>query len=153
MGWAYCGTDYYGREIGYGIPATCDRRGCDVEIDRGLAYVCGEMHHGPFDDEPGCGRYYCEADRGWLGARGGCRHRGKRAWGTTKCQLLRDTDLNFEAHYYCACHDWKYEGPDLDAGDQRKEDDRILANPNLVPSYMEHVERRGFSVYKQDEAA
>jgi len=55
MGWAY-GVNQEGREVGYGVGATCDTAGCDAEIDRGLAYVCGGMHDG---DEHGCGRYFC----------------------------------------------------------------------------------------------
>lgn len=65
MGWAFCGTDDMGREIGYGVPATCDHPGCDKEIDRGLAYCCGGMHGGQgyYDEDLqtwfGCGRYFC----------------------------------------------------------------------------------------------
>lgn len=57
MGWGHCGTDDKGREIGYCIQATCDEPGCDAEVDRGLAYVCGRMHGG---DEYTCGGYFCE---------------------------------------------------------------------------------------------
>ncbi len=56
MGWAHCGLDSEGREIGYAIPATCDQRGCDKKIDRGLSYACGNMH----GSEPGCEKYFCE---------------------------------------------------------------------------------------------
>jgi hypothetical protein len=52
MGWADCGNDSTGRQIGYAFPATCDEPGCDNEIDRGLAYACGDMH--------GEGVHYCE---------------------------------------------------------------------------------------------
>lgn len=55
MGWSYCGTDSSGRPIGYSIPATCDWPGCDVEIDRGLSYLCGEMH----GDGLSCNGYFC----------------------------------------------------------------------------------------------
>lgn len=55
MGWAY-GTNAEGREVGYGVEATCDQDGCEAEIDRGLAYVCGGMHDG---GEHGCGHYFC----------------------------------------------------------------------------------------------
>lgn len=60
MGWAYCGQDDQGRDIGYAIAATCDHPGCKAEIDRGLAYVCGGMHGG---DGIGCGKYFCEEHR------------------------------------------------------------------------------------------
>ena len=44
MGWAHCGLDSKGREIGYAIATTCDEPECAAEIDRGLAYACGGMH-------------------------------------------------------------------------------------------------------------
>lgn len=56
MGWAHCGTDGLGREVGYGVPAECDHPGCGAAIDRGLAYCCGGMH---FDTGNGCARYFC----------------------------------------------------------------------------------------------
>lgn len=52
MGWANCGTDTQGRQIGYAHNATCDHPGCSTEIHRGLAYKCGPMH--------GEGVWYCE---------------------------------------------------------------------------------------------
>lgn len=61
MGWANCGTDDLGRQIGYAHDAGCDHKGCDAEIHRGLAYVCGTMHGG----EDGCGRYFCGPHK-WL---------------------------------------------------------------------------------------
>jgi hypothetical protein len=60
MGWEFCGTDDDGREIGYGVAATCDFPGCAEKIDRGLAYVCGTMHGG----ENGCGKYFCDKHNG-----------------------------------------------------------------------------------------
>lgn len=30
-----------GREGGYAVDAICDLDGCEVEIDRGLGYLCG----------------------------------------------------------------------------------------------------------------
>ena len=56
MGWANCGTDHDGRPTGYAHEAECDEQGCSTEIDRGLAYVCGNMHGG---DGVGCGKYFC----------------------------------------------------------------------------------------------
>lgn len=56
MGWSHCGTDDDGREIGYGVSATCDQPECNAKIDRGLAYCCGSMHGG---GDHGCGRYFC----------------------------------------------------------------------------------------------
>lgn len=43
-------------EAGYGIDATCEEPGCDADIDRGLAHLCGQQ---PGGDEHGCGGYYC----------------------------------------------------------------------------------------------
>lgn len=59
MGWSI-GFDKrwgkYGRDIGYGVPATCDHPGCGKEIDRGLSYVCGGDVYG---GEHGCGLFFC----------------------------------------------------------------------------------------------
>lgn len=61
MGWA-TGTNAAGRDIGYGVEATCDHPTCSTEIDRGLAYVCGGIHDG---DEHGCGKYFCDEHLGY----------------------------------------------------------------------------------------
>lgn len=54
-----------GREAGYGVEATCDKDGCETEIDRGLGYLCGDYPDGWRDDEaPGCGNYYCGPHQG-----------------------------------------------------------------------------------------
>lgn len=55
MGWG-SGTNKDGREVGYMIEAVCDKDGCETKIDRGLAYVCGDMHDG---GDYGCGKYFC----------------------------------------------------------------------------------------------
>ena len=55
MGWAFCGQDDKGRDIGYGIVAECDFPDCGTKIDRGLGYLCGVMH----GDDEGCGGYFC----------------------------------------------------------------------------------------------
>jgi hypothetical protein len=60
MGWANCGQDSRGRQIGYAHEATCDEPGCTEEIDRGLAYACGGMHG---DDVHYCEGYFCGAHR------------------------------------------------------------------------------------------
>jgi hypothetical protein len=66
MSWAF-GTNEYGREIGYGVQATCDFPGCDEKIDRGLGYACGGMH----DSGPTrCGGYFCGRHL-YRGCRGG----------------------------------------------------------------------------------
>ena len=54
MGWAFCGHDDQGREIGYSVRAKCDHPGCAADIDRGLGHVCGGMHGGDGDSQNGC---------------------------------------------------------------------------------------------------
>ena len=87
MGYGYyLVSDYtYGgtRPGGYYVLATCDRRGCENEIDRGLGFLCGSQPHGPLDAADGCGRYHCSDHDSYVGPRGGCSHRGKKAWGRT----------------------------------------------------------------------
>lgn len=59
MGYAYY-TLPDGREAGYSVQAECDHLDCHEQIDRGLAYLCGENPDGWRDAEaPGCGQYYC----------------------------------------------------------------------------------------------
>lgn len=58
MGWSGPMPNAEGREVGYAVEATCDLDGCDENIDRGLAFVCGGMHDG---GEHGCGGYFCAA--------------------------------------------------------------------------------------------
>lgn len=61
MGWAF-GENDRGEPVGYGIPDTCNQDGCEVDIDRGLAYCCGNILSAAFSgDGPGCGRYFCSA--------------------------------------------------------------------------------------------
>lgn len=43
-----------GRDIGYGVIATCDHPDCTEKIDRGMSYCCGE-----FVGDYGCGLYFC----------------------------------------------------------------------------------------------
>lgn len=63
MGWAHCGTDSDGREIGYAVEATCDHPGCEAKIDRGLSYACGGMHGEEWPKGGGicCEKYFCSA--------------------------------------------------------------------------------------------
>lgn len=61
MGWAY-GKNLEGRDIGYGVEATCDHPGCEAKIDRGLSYLCG----GPkWESGEGCGKYFCDDHLGY----------------------------------------------------------------------------------------
>lgn len=56
MGWEIGFDVIRKRDIGYGVPAYCDHPGCEKEIDRGLAYVCGGE---PYGGSQGCGLFYC----------------------------------------------------------------------------------------------
>lgn len=51
MGWSI-GSGPRGRDIGYGVPATCDHKKCSEPIDRGVSYVC--------ERDGGCGLYFCD---------------------------------------------------------------------------------------------
>lgn len=83
-----------GRPCGYMVIATCDRRGCERQIDRGLGYLCGgdsgaEPGRPGIDAGPGCHRYYCAEHGGFVGPRGGCKHpRSSRAWGRTLSDMV-----------------------------------------------------------------
>lgn len=68
MGWAHCGEDSEGREIGYSVEAVCDHPECEKIIDRGMAYACGSQHGGG-DGTPDyvyCEKYFC-GDHLYLG--------------------------------------------------------------------------------------
>jgi len=56
MGWAVGFDPSWGRDIGYGVPATCDEPDCGAKIDRGLGYVCGGDVYG---GQHGCGLFFC----------------------------------------------------------------------------------------------
>lgn len=63
MSWAIGHDSNWNRDIGYGVPATCDHPGCGARIDRGLAYVCGGE---PYGGDDGCGLYFCSAHGGGM---------------------------------------------------------------------------------------
>lgn len=58
MGWSIGYDTKWERDIGYGVPATCDYPGCGKEIDCGLSYVCADSR--PYGGD-GCGLYFCGA--------------------------------------------------------------------------------------------
>ena len=60
MSWAIGFDEDWTRDIGYGVPATCDYPVCGKEIHRGLSYVCGSE---PYGGEHGCGLYFCGEHR------------------------------------------------------------------------------------------
>jgi len=53
MGWAIGYVN--GRDVGYGVPATCEYPTCKAIIDRGLSHACGGFP----DSEYGCGLFFC----------------------------------------------------------------------------------------------
>lgn len=57
MGWSIGWDNNWKRDVGYGVPATCDFPTCNESIDRGLAYVCGDE---PYGGDFGCGLYFCD---------------------------------------------------------------------------------------------
>ena len=59
MGWQVGWDPRWQRDIGYGVPAVCDRPACGLSIDRGLGYVCGGE---PYGGDKGCGLFFCEGD-------------------------------------------------------------------------------------------
>lgn len=62
MSWSLGFDTRWNRDIGYGVPAYCDHPDCNEEIDRGLAFVCGEE---PYGGDRGCGLYFCEKHLLW----------------------------------------------------------------------------------------
>jgi hypothetical protein len=56
MGWAIAYDTHWKRDVGYGVPATCDHPDCAESIERGLSSVCGAA---PFGGESGCGLFFC----------------------------------------------------------------------------------------------
>lgn len=56
MSWSIGYDPNWDRDIGYGVPCQCDHPGCDAQIHRGLAYVCGGE---PYGGDEGCGLYFC----------------------------------------------------------------------------------------------
>jgi len=53
VGWAVGFDRTWNRDIGYGVPSTCDHPGCDAQIDRGKSYCCGDRR------VDGCGLFFC----------------------------------------------------------------------------------------------
>ncbi len=55
MGWGN-GVATDGKKIGYNVLAKCEHPGCEKDIDRGLAFACGDNHEG---GEDYCDGYFC----------------------------------------------------------------------------------------------
>jgi hypothetical protein len=79
MSWAVGFDSRWNRDIGYGVPATCDQPGCGAAVDRGLGYVCAGQE--PYGGEDGCGLYFCE----------------DHDTGNGQCERCRDGKPPFEA--------------------------------------------------------
>jgi hypothetical protein len=99
-----------GRPAGYYVIATCDKRGCNAEIDRGLGWLCGDDPGYPFENGHGCQMYFCGKHEGWIDDDGRCSHRRQtRAWGKTLiCMEVRETEypgphggVSIEKDYCC----------------------------------------------------
>jgi hypothetical protein len=58
MGYAQYTISRNGEELeaGYAVDTECEQDGCEAQIDRGLAHLCGAE---PGGDEYGCGGYFC----------------------------------------------------------------------------------------------
>lgn len=68
MGWSIGYNSRWNRDIGYGVPATCDHPGCGEIIDRGLSYVCGGETE-PYGGDYGCGLHFCSKHLRYAGDR------------------------------------------------------------------------------------
>lgn len=81
MGWSIGYDSNWKRDIGYGVPATCDHPGCGEEIDRGLGCVCGGE---PYGGDRGCGLYFCgKHASAWKGLCARCFPRRKKPFEPT----------------------------------------------------------------------
>lgn len=83
MSWAIGFDSNWDRDIGYGVPATCDHPGCGKKIDRGLAHVCCGSQ--PYGGEEGCGLYFCGS------------HLFHQDGNVAKCQQCNAGDVPFPA--------------------------------------------------------
>ncbi|MGQ5267715.1 hypothetical protein [Xanthomonas arboricola] len=68
MSWAIGYSERWKRDVGYGVPATCDHPGCTAEIDRGLGHICGGE---PDGGTHGCGLFFCAEHRQFSTSRRG----------------------------------------------------------------------------------
>ncbi len=85
MGWSIGWNSNLQRDVGYGVPAWCDHPGCNVEINRGLAYVCGSD---AFGGDYGCGMHFCSIHR---------QHAGKARNHAELCQQCYRGRAPFDA--------------------------------------------------------
>jgi hypothetical protein len=78
MGWAIGYDPNWHRDVGYGVPCLCDHPHCIEEIDRGLAYICGNDIYG---GKYGCGLFFCDKHHS--------HYRGKSAMLCERCAKRR----------------------------------------------------------------
>ncbi|KAF1008940.1 MAG: hypothetical protein GAK28_00572 [Luteibacter sp.] len=81
MGWSIGYDENWNRDIGYGVPATCDHPGCGEEIDRGLSHVCGGD---PYGGQHGCGLFFCGKHLIPAGAKRDCSQLCSRCYSRRK---------------------------------------------------------------------
>ena len=55
MGYAHYDTPL--GDSGYAVEDICNQDGCATQIDRGLAYLCGDRPG--YESEDACGRWFC----------------------------------------------------------------------------------------------
>ena len=113
MGWSLGFDDKWQRDIGYGVPAICDKPKCGKEIDRGLSHVCGGL---PYGGETGCGLYFCVEHldhRGWCAR---CHSYNKKPYPPTPDHLTWINHKLTDASW----RQWRTENPD--AVDRLKEE-------------------------------
>lgn len=55
--WAIGYDEHWNRDIGYGVPGTCDHPECNNTINRGVDHVCGGE---PYGGDLYCGLYFCK---------------------------------------------------------------------------------------------
>jgi hypothetical protein len=117
MGWSLGYDTNWQRDIGYGVPATCDHPGCGAKIDRGLSYVCGGE---PYGGDAGCGLYFC--DEHLPGRDKNFRQLCERC--AKKRKPFKPTpDVKEWAHHKAAHPSWarwRSEQPNFKAGDEMK---------------------------------
>jgi hypothetical protein len=73
-------------QAGYTVPTICEEDGCNEQIDRGLAHLCGAT---PGGDEYGCGGYYCGQHLyGGIGPAEGLCKRDSERWAEQEEEVM-----------------------------------------------------------------
>lgn len=91
MGYSECGWNAeLGVWMGYAIEGVCMQDHCEVKIDHGLGYVCGNFHG---ETEHGCGKYMCEKHLLYTGTPGD-------NWPEDRYGGGKNYQLCIDCHYY-----------------------------------------------------